>query len=90
MTPEPSGLKGEGVPLYLSHNTIQTVGTELAPHARGAAVALLAAFYFIGQGLGPILSGGISAVGGYAAMFAVSAVLTAVLGLTSSRLLQRS
>jgi MFS transporter, DHA1 family, inner membrane transport protein len=78
-----------GFGFYLLHNTMQTLSTELAPHARGASVALLAAAYFIGQGLGPILSGGISAAFGYGAMFAASAVLTATLGITSSRLLKR-
>lgn len=79
-----------GFGFYLLHNTIQTVSTELAPQARGAAVALLAAFYFTGQGLGPILSGQIAAVGGYPLMFAVSAALTAALGIVSSNLLRRS
>lgn len=79
-----------GFGFYLLHNTMQTLSTELAPHARGASVALLAAAYFIGQGLGPVLSGQISAAAGYGAMFASSAVLTAVLGVTASRLVRRS
>jgi predicted MFS family arabinose efflux permease len=79
-----------GFGFYLLHNNLQTLSTELAPQARGAAVALLAAFYFIGQGFGPVLSGGISAVAGYGAMFATSAVLTAALGLTASRLMRRA
>jgi predicted MFS family arabinose efflux permease len=78
-----------GFGFYLLHNTMQTLSTELAPHARGASVALLAAAYFIGQGLGPILSGQISAFAGYGAMFATSAVLTAALGITASRLLRK-
>ncbi|HEY5211207.1 MAG TPA: MFS transporter [Stellaceae bacterium] len=79
-----------GFGFYLLHNTMQTLSTELAPHARGASVALLAAAYFIGQGLGPILSGQISAGFGYGAMFATSAVLTAMLGIISSTLLRRA
>ncbi len=79
-----------GFGFYLLHNTMQTESTELAPQARGAAVALLAASLYIGQGLGPILSGYISAAGGYAAMFAVSAALMAALGVISSNLLRRS
>jgi predicted MFS family arabinose efflux permease len=77
-----------GFGFYLLHNTMQTLSTELAPQARAAAVALLAAFFFIGQGLGPILSGQISGAGGYGAMFVVNAVLMAVLGITSSNLLR--
>ncbi|MGH7075873.1 MAG: MFS transporter [Stellaceae bacterium] len=79
-----------GFGFYLLHNTMQTFSTELAPQARGAAVALFASFYFIGQGLGPVMSGQISAHFGYAAMFAASAVLTAVLGVTAMRLIRRS
>jgi predicted MFS family arabinose efflux permease len=79
-----------GFGFYLLHNTIQTLSTELAPKARGAAVALLAASFYIGQGLGPILSGHIAEAGGYSAMFAVSAVLMAALGIISSILVRRS
>ncbi|HEX4111842.1 MAG TPA: MFS transporter [Stellaceae bacterium] len=78
-----------GFGFYLLHNNLQTLSTELAPQARGAAVATLAAAYFIGQGASPILSGQISSAGGYGAMFAASGILTAVLGVTSSRLLKR-
>jgi MFS family permease len=66
------------------------LSTELAPHARGASVALLAAAYFVGQGFGPVLSGQIAAVFGYGAMFATSAALTALLGVTASRLVRQS
>ena len=79
-----------GFGFYLLHNTLQVHSTELAPNARGASVALFACVYFIGQGLGPILSGQVSAAFGYGAMFATSAVLTATLGLLSSRLMRRN
>ncbi|PKU22969.1 hypothetical protein CWS72_19135 [Telmatospirillum siberiense] len=68
---------------------MQTESTKLAPKARGAAVALLAASLYVGQGLGPIISGHISAAGGYAVMFSVSAAVMAALGVTSSSLLRR-
>jgi MFS transporter, DHA1 family, inner membrane transport protein len=79
-----------GFGFYLIHNTTQTLSTELAPDARGAAVALFASFYFIGQGLGPVMSGQISARFGYAAMFGASALLIALLGVVASRLLRRA
>jgi MFS transporter, DHA1 family, inner membrane transport protein len=79
-----------GFGFYLLHNTLQVLGTELAPEARGAAVALFASFYFMGLGLGPVLSGQISAAFGYGAMFAVSAVLVAALGLIASQLMRRA
>jgi hypothetical protein len=76
-----------GFGLYLLHNTMQAIATELAPLARGAAVALLAASYFVGQGAGPALSCRIAAAGCYPLMLAVHAALTAALGLAACRLL---
>ena len=46
-----------GVGMYLMHNTIQTRVTELAPQARGSAVALHAFHFFVRQTLGPVLYG---------------------------------
>jgi len=44
-----------GLGFYMLHNSLQTQATELAPEARGAAVALHAFFFFLGQACGPIL-----------------------------------
>lgn len=46
-----------GVGFYMMHNSLQTQATELAPDARGAAVALHAFSFFLGQAVGPILYG---------------------------------
>jgi predicted MFS family arabinose efflux permease len=46
-----------GVGYYMLHNSLQIEATELAPSARGSAVALFACGFFIGQGLGPPLFG---------------------------------
>lgn len=46
-----------GVGMYMIHNSIQTRVTEVAPHARGAAVALHAFHFFLGQTLGPVIYG---------------------------------
>ena len=46
-----------GVSFYMLHNSLQTEATELAPSARGSAVALFACGFFIGQGLGPLVFG---------------------------------
>jgi MFS transporter, YNFM family, putative membrane transport protein len=48
-----------GVSFYMLHNSMQTEATELAPSARGSAVALFACGFFIGQGLGPLVFGGL-------------------------------
>ena len=46
-----------GISFYMLHNSMQTEATELAPSARGSAVALFACGFFIGQGLGPLVFG---------------------------------
>ncbi|MCJ0763676.1 MFS transporter [Variovorax terrae] len=48
-----------GFSFYMIHNSLQTQVTELAPSARGSAVALFACGLFAGQGLGPLLFGGL-------------------------------
>jgi predicted MFS family arabinose efflux permease len=45
---------GLGFGFYAVHNSIQTQATELAPDNRGAAIALHAFFFFLGQATGPI------------------------------------
>lgn len=44
-----------GFGFYALHNSIQTQATELAPDNRGAAVALHAFFFFLGQAAGPVV-----------------------------------
>jgi predicted MFS family arabinose efflux permease len=39
------------------HNTLQTNATQMSPARRGAAVALFASFFFIGQSIGVALAG---------------------------------
>jgi predicted MFS family arabinose efflux permease len=46
-----------GTGMYMIHNSIQTRVTELAPQARGSAVALHAFHFFVGQTIGPVLYG---------------------------------
>ena len=43
-----------GFGFYSIHNSLQTQATELAPENRGAAVALHAFFFFLGQSIGPL------------------------------------
>jgi len=69
-----------GVSFYMLHNSMQTEATELAPSARGSAVALFACGFFIGQGLGPLVFGALlHGVGARPALLAVAAVIV-VLG----------
>jgi len=69
-----------GVSFYMLHNSMQTEATELAPSARGSAVALFACGFFIGQGLGPLVFGALlHGAGQRPALLAVAAVIV-VLG----------
>ncbi|HJQ60529.1 MAG TPA: MFS transporter [Vineibacter sp.] len=45
-----------GLGFYMLHNTLQTHGTQMAPAARGAGVALFATALFFGQSLGVALA----------------------------------
>jgi predicted MFS family arabinose efflux permease len=78
-----------GLGYYMLHNTLQTHATEMAPHARGSAVAFFAFFFFLGQ------AGGVSALGlaaeavGYRVVFAASGLALALLGAWFGRALRR-
>ena len=53
-----------GFGFYLLHGCIQVYVTELAPSARGSAVAAHSFFFFLGQALGPVVYGiGFSNIG---------------------------
>jgi hypothetical protein len=47
-----------GLGFYMIHSSIQTRVTEVAPGARGSAVALHAFSFFLGQAFGPVAMGG--------------------------------
>lgn len=64
-------LLGHG--FYMVHTSIQTRVTEVAPMARGSAVALHAFHFFLGQSLGPVAMGAARAVAGPAGALAISA-----------------
>jgi len=71
-----------GISFYMLHNSMQTEATELAPSARGSAVALFACGFFVGQALGPpIFAALLHGLGPRPALFVVAIVLV-VLGRT--------
>jgi MFS transporter, YNFM family, putative membrane transport protein len=72
---------GLGLAFYLIHNTVQTHATEVAPDARGSAVALYASAWATGQALGVAAMGLAVSVFGYAPMIAVFGLGFGVLGL---------
>lgn len=80
-----------GFAIYLMHNTLQTLATELAPDARGTAVSGMAFLLFAGQASGAWLLGqGIDRFG-YVACFTVNALALGLLGawLQGTRALRR-
>lgn len=69
-----------GSAFYLLHNTIQTKATEVAPHARGSAIALYACAWAVGQALGAAAAGIAVAWIGYASAIGAFALGFALLG----------
>src|SRR4029453_9489271 len=68
-----------GVAFYVIHNTLQTNATQMAPEARGSAVALFAATFFLGQSGGVALCGpAVHRVGFAPVFFAVGVGLLGV------------
>jgi YNFM family putative membrane transporter len=63
-----------GTGFYTMHGTLQTRATEMAPEARGAAIALFAFAFFLGQSLGPIALGRILESHGYSAAFVTAGI----------------
>lgn len=43
-----------GVGFYMMHNCFQLAASEIAPSARGSAIALHSSFFFIGHAVGPL------------------------------------
>ncbi|MDB5998483.1 MAG: hypothetical protein JWP52_182 [Rhizobacter sp.] len=69
-----------GFTFYMVHNSLQTQATELAPSARGSAVALFAGGFFAGQGLGPLLVAPLLHAVGYQVTLVILAVGLLLLG----------
>lgn len=78
-----------GFGFYMVHNTLQLQGSELAPRARGAAFALFASFFFMGQGAGPIVGAMVARHFGYTALFAGAGVLVVLLAAFAAAAMRR-
>jgi YNFM family putative membrane transporter len=72
---------GLGLGFYLLHNTVQTKATEVAPEARGSAVALYATGWAFGQAVGVAAIGLAITATGYAPALVACGVGFALLGL---------
>jgi predicted MFS family arabinose efflux permease len=78
-----------GLGFYMLHNTLQTNATQMAPQARGTAIAIFSSALYLGQSLG--VAGGallIDRVGG-PAIFLIAALLLPILGLWFAAMLRR-
>ena len=79
-----------GVSFYMLHNSMQTEATELAPSARGSAVALFACGFFVGQGLGPLVFAALlHGLGPRVALVAVAAVIVVLGRVVVARVIAR-
>lgn len=77
----------QGFGFFLLHGTYQAQATELAPTARGSAMALFACSLFIGHAIGPVLMGLLITLGGSTSAILVFAVGITGLGLVTRRIL---
>jgi DHA1 family inner membrane transport protein len=76
-----------GFSFYMLHSCIQMQATELAPNARGAAMALHSFSFFLGQAIGPVLYGVGLAHGGPALTLAAGSAVLLTVGIACARLL---
>lgn len=79
-----------GFGFFLMHGTFQAQATELAPSARGSAVALFACALFCGHALGPVLMGAALHLFGTSGAILIFAAGIALLGLLAPRILPLS
>ncbi|MBM3645132.1 MAG: MFS transporter [Alphaproteobacteria bacterium] len=84
-----AAIVASGVGFYMFHNTLQTHGTQMAPEARGAAMALFALCLFIGQAIGVPLAAPVVDRWGAVPLFAGIAIALPVLAWTFARGLAR-
>jgi predicted MFS family arabinose efflux permease len=79
-----------GFGFYWLHGSIQIYATELAPQARGSAMALHSASFFLGQAAGPVIYGIGFAKIGMTPVLIIGAILVAAVGFVCSRKLRRT
>jgi MFS transporter, DHA1 family, inner membrane transport protein len=78
-----------GFGFYMLHGVVQIYASELAPAARGSAMALHSFFFFLGQAVGPVIYGvGLSTVG-LTPVILFGAVVLVGVGFTCAHWLRR-
>jgi predicted MFS family arabinose efflux permease len=79
-----------GLGFYMLHAVIQIYASELAPAARGSAMALHSFFFFLGQAVGPIIYGiGLRSSIGIRPIMVFGAFVLVGVGLTCAHWLRR-
>ena len=78
-----------GFGFYALHNTLQTHATQMAPSARGSAVALFACCLFFGQSLGVSIAAGLVDRFSTSVVFLISACGLLLVGLLFARRVRR-
>ena len=78
-----------GLGFYMMHNTLQVNATQMAPQARGAAVSIFAASFFLGQAAGVSLTGWLAARFGSGPAIAAGGVALLGVGLAFGQMLAR-
>ena len=84
-----AGIMLSGVSFYMLHNTLQTHGTQMAPEARGAAMALFALCLFVGQAIGVPIAAPIVDRWGAPPVFWAAAIVLPALALWFAAALRR-
>ncbi|MBS0534600.1 MAG: MFS transporter [Proteobacteria bacterium] len=79
-----------GLGFYMLHGVIQIYASELAPAARGSAMALHSFFYFLGQAAGPAIYAVGFAAAGVTPTLLISGVLLVLNGLIAGHYLRRT
>ena len=79
-----------GFGFYWLHGCIQVYASELAPQARGSAMALHSMAFFLGQAAGPVVYGAGFATVGKMPLMIGAAVMIAMVGYVCSRTLRRA
>lgn len=83
------GSLSAGLGFYMLHNTLQVNATQMAPKARGAAVSIFAASFFMGQAAGVTLTGWLTTHIGSGAAIGIGGVALLCIGLGFGQALAR-
>ena len=78
-----------GFGFFAFHNVMQANAAQMAPQARGSAVALFAASLFLGQSVGVTLAASLAARIGAGPVIGLGGVILALLGAWFAGVLQR-